>query len=171
MRQQIIAAISAALLQFAAGAAYSADLQGHCCADLQERIAELEATTARKGNRKVSLTLSGKVSQALLFWDDGLEKNVYVFGNRNYQSKFNFTGNAPITTDQSTGFDVTLRLRDTLSDEVNQLDDDAEFVSEGSTGVSFSAGNSNGLRFPSFPSCSSIISVGICTLSGLGSGG
>ena len=127
MRQQIIAAISAALLQIAAGAAHSADLQGHCWADLQERIAELEATTARKGNRKVSLTLSGQVSQALLFWDDGLENNVYVIGNRNDQSKFNFTGNAPISTDLSTGFDFTLRLRDTLSDEVDQLGDDAEF--------------------------------------------
>ncbi len=30
---------------------------GNCCADLEERVAELEATTARKGNRKVSLTL------------------------------------------------------------------------------------------------------------------
>ncbi len=32
----------------------AADLGGDCCADLEERIAELEATTARKGNRKVS---------------------------------------------------------------------------------------------------------------------
>ena len=33
--------------------ASAADLGGNCCADLEERIAELEATTARKGNRKV----------------------------------------------------------------------------------------------------------------------
>ena len=33
--------------------AQAADLGGDCCADLEERIAELEATTARKGNRKV----------------------------------------------------------------------------------------------------------------------
>jgi hypothetical protein len=36
--------------------AIAADLGGNCCADLEERIAELESTTARKGNRKVSLT-------------------------------------------------------------------------------------------------------------------
>ena len=36
-----------------AGSASAADLGGNCCADLEERIAELEATTARKGNRKV----------------------------------------------------------------------------------------------------------------------
>ena len=35
--------------------ARAADLGGDCCADLEERIAELEATAARKGNRKVSL--------------------------------------------------------------------------------------------------------------------
>ena len=31
--------------------AYAADLGGDCCADLEERVAELEATTVRKGNR------------------------------------------------------------------------------------------------------------------------
>ncbi len=36
-----------------ATSANAADLGGNCCADLEERVAELEATTARKGNRKV----------------------------------------------------------------------------------------------------------------------
>ncbi len=45
------------------GSASAADLGGNCCADLEERIAELEATTARKGNRKVSLTVSGWVAE------------------------------------------------------------------------------------------------------------
>ena len=31
----------------------AADLAGDCCADLEERIAELESTTVRKGNRKL----------------------------------------------------------------------------------------------------------------------
>ena len=39
--------------------ASAADLGGDCCGDLEERIAELEATAARKGNRKVSLEVSG----------------------------------------------------------------------------------------------------------------
>ncbi|MFN3624381.1 MAG: hypothetical protein ACK4TP_10000, partial [Hyphomicrobium sp.] len=43
--------------------AQAADLGGDCCADLEERVAELEATTARKGNRKVKLTVYGKVNQ------------------------------------------------------------------------------------------------------------
>ena len=44
--------------------ASAADLGGDCCADLEERIAELEATTARKGNRKVKLEVSGLVNEA-----------------------------------------------------------------------------------------------------------
>src|SRR5436309_2065925 len=32
----------------------SADLGGDCCADLEERVAELEATTTRKGTRNVN---------------------------------------------------------------------------------------------------------------------
>ena len=54
-----------------ATSASAADLGGNCCADLEERIAELEATTARKGNRKVSLTVSGWVGQQVMWWDDG----------------------------------------------------------------------------------------------------
>ena len=53
------------------GSASAADLGGNCCADLEERIAELEATTARKGNRKVSLTISGWVGEQVMWWDDG----------------------------------------------------------------------------------------------------
>jgi hypothetical protein len=54
--------------------AKAADLGGDCCADLEERVAELEATTARKGNRKVSPTVSGWINEAVFGWDDGTEK-------------------------------------------------------------------------------------------------
>ena len=67
-----------------APAARAADLGGDCCADLEERVAELEATTVRKGNKKVSVTLYGKVNKAVLFWDDGAEKNIYAVDN-NYE--------------------------------------------------------------------------------------
>jgi hypothetical protein len=38
--------------------AKAADLGGDCCAELEERIAELEATAALKGNRKMSLSVN-----------------------------------------------------------------------------------------------------------------
>ena len=46
------------------GSASAADLGGNCCAHLEERIAELEAMTARKSNRKVTLTISGWVASS-----------------------------------------------------------------------------------------------------------
>jgi hypothetical protein len=39
-----------------ASPAKAADLGSDCCADLEERVAELEATTVRKGNKNVSVT-------------------------------------------------------------------------------------------------------------------
>ena len=56
---------------FKATPAKAADLGGDCCADLEERVAELEATTVRKGNKKVSVTLSGWVVKSMNWWDDG----------------------------------------------------------------------------------------------------
>src|SRR5690606_9061443 len=56
---------AASILVWGASSAQAADLGGDCCADLEERIAELEATTARKGNRKVSLSISGWVNEAV----------------------------------------------------------------------------------------------------------
>ena len=74
--------------------AKAADLGGDCCADLEERVAELEATTARKGNRKVSLTVSGWVNEQVLYWNDGTENNVYVGNNDMERSRFRFVGEA-----------------------------------------------------------------------------
>ena len=36
--------------------ANAADLSGDCCADLEERVAELEATTVRRGNKNGRLS-------------------------------------------------------------------------------------------------------------------
>ena len=85
--------------------ANAADLGGNCCADLEERIAELEATTVRKGNRKVSLTISGWVSQQVLYFDDGVEKNTYVTDiGSTLNSNFKLSGSAKITPDLSAGY-------------------------------------------------------------------
>src|ERR1044072_6905839 len=76
---------TAALLGLAAvSRAGAADLGANCCADLEERIAELEATTARKGNRQVSVVISGTINQSALTWDDGKASNIYTVTNDNY---------------------------------------------------------------------------------------
>jgi predicted porin len=92
-----------------ATSANAADLGGNCCADLEERIAELEATTARKGNRKVSLTVSGWVGQQVTFWDDGAESNTYVHDlGTTLGSHVKFTGSAQISPGWSAGYVLQL---------------------------------------------------------------
>jgi predicted porin len=100
--------------------AQAADLGGDCCADLEERVAELEATTARKGNRKVSLEVSGHINEAIMFWDDGSEENVYVVGNDSGRSRFRFKGKAKINNDWSAGYLIEIGVRTHRSDRVDQ---------------------------------------------------
>lgn len=88
----------------AGASAQAADLGSDGVADLEERVAELEATTARKGNRKVSLTISGWVNQAVQWWDDGEESNTYVTTNGSDPSRFRFVGKAKIDKDWSAGY-------------------------------------------------------------------
>jgi hypothetical protein len=89
----------------------AADLGGNCCADLEERVAELEATTARKGNRKVSLTITGYVAQEITAWDDGGERNTYVHGLGPTQAtNFRLNGQATITPGWTAGY--LIRIQD-----------------------------------------------------------
>lgn len=111
------AAVAAVLTSVAA---HAADLGGNCCADLEERIAELEASTARKGNRKVSLTVAGQVNRAVLFWDDGVESDAYSVGNKNDQTNFSFVGDAEISAGLRAGYALVIRVEDNLSDGVDQ---------------------------------------------------
>lgn len=104
-KYSLSALVAAGLLAGAATSASAADLGGNCCADLEERIAELEATTARKGNRKVSLTVSGWVNQQITFWDDGAENNVYIHDlGSTLGSHVKFTGQATISPGWSAGY-------------------------------------------------------------------
>jgi predicted porin len=115
------AAASFALAISVALPAFGADLGGTCCADLEERVAELEATTARKGNRKVSLTVYGQVSKAMLW--ERIEtparvipgrppitipafstSDIAVVDNDNSPSRVGFMGQAKMGNDWSAGY-------------------------------------------------------------------
>ena len=101
------------------GHAEAADLGGDCCADLEERVAELEATTVRKGNKKVKVELYGRVNRVVNFWDDGAEQNVYV-ENNSYSSK------AKISDDWSSGFQIEIEDEGNLSKFNNQFNDNVD---------------------------------------------
>ncbi len=93
-----------AVVAMLASPAFAADLGGNCCADLEERVAELEATTARKGGRKMSLTVKGQVNQAILWVDGPGGSNTTATNNPNSQSRFGFVGEAKIGAGLSAGY-------------------------------------------------------------------
>lgn len=114
--------------------AMAADLGGNCCTDLEERVAELEATTVRKGNRKVSVQLYGQVSEAVIWWNDGAESNTYVAENNAIQNRLGVQGSAKITSDWSAGYKLEWQIRAYRSSQQNQL----------------AFGASNGFTFPNY---------------------
>lgn len=94
-----------------------------CCADLDARVAELEATAVQSGNRKIDLSLEGTVTNALLYWNDGKTSDAYVVTNDNYGTDFYIDGDVDIgDSDWSAGFSIDIGLNAALSSEVNQID-------------------------------------------------
>ena len=122
----LIALVAAGVLAGGITTANAADLGGNCCTDLEERIAELEATTARKGNRKVSLTISGWVAEQVVVWDDGVETNVYQSSlGSTLQSHFKFTGSAQIAPGYSAGYVLHVEATSAENLGLSQGNDDA----------------------------------------------
>ena len=143
-RIAIAAALGMTLGGFAMSAhpAKAADLGGDCCADLEERVAELEATTVRKGNKKVSVTLSGWVVKYGAFWDDGHENNFYV-GDKHttLSSHFTISGQATIAPGWTGGYNLTVEVRGG-----NAVGDDNQFNENSANGVSLDIlGNTSAL--------------------------
>jgi hypothetical protein len=103
MGEKLAVAGFALLAAGAFGNASAADLGGGCCADLEERVAELEATTARKGNRVVSLEISGQVNSAILAWDNGVDSDTYVVTPTG-SSLLRFKGEGKISETLKAGF-------------------------------------------------------------------
>lgn len=118
-RIRTIAMVGAAL-SLMSGTSSAADLGGNCCADLEERVAELEATTARKGNRKVSLYVYGQMNQAVMYWDDQTESNTYVVNNKSSTTHVGFEGSASVTADVRAGYRIEIEPRHANSDFVDQ---------------------------------------------------
>ena len=109
--------------------ANAADLGGDCCADLEERVAVLEATTARKGNRKILFQISGWVNKAILIWNDGTDSDAYVLDSTYGSTRFRFTGGAKINSNWSAGYKIELEPLTDRTFSINQANDDnASFV-------------------------------------------
>jgi hypothetical protein len=101
----------------------AADIGGNCCADLEERVAELEATTADKGNRKVTVTLYGRVNRIVNFWDDGVESNTYTLNSSYSPTRWGFRGDAKIGGAWTAGYNLEMEDNRNLSKFVDQFND------------------------------------------------
>jgi predicted porin len=123
------------LLGMAIAPAQAADLGGGCCADLEERVAELEATTARKGNRVVTLQIYGDVTKGLMFWDNGRQSNAYVVDNDALSTLLGFKGEAAMRPGWKAGYVLELQVQDASSSAVTEVgtgrpgDDPADNIS------------------------------------------
>lgn len=100
---------SALLVLVAVTNAHAADtagvkVGGDCCSDLEERIAELEAVTAKKGNRKVTLTVSGQINKSLTYLSLDGQHDTYVGENSAAESYVRFNGEAHISPNLKAGF-------------------------------------------------------------------
>lgn len=115
--------IAAALLALAGAQAAAAPLDAQCCDDLERRIAELEAQTARRSNQSLSVTITGLVNNAIMAWDDGAESNAYVVTNDNQRSRFSFVGKANITPLLDAGYALDIGIRAANSKLVTQFND------------------------------------------------
>lgn len=126
-RFAIAAAASFLVGGFALTPAKAADLGGDCCADLEERVAELEATTVRKGNRKVSVTLYGWVNAGLTWYDSGEESDVYVIDTDTASSRIGVKGSGQIRPGLEAGYRIELKAAgdDLSGTDVNDADDGA----------------------------------------------
>ncbi len=101
----------------------AAEVADNCCADLGDRVAQIEATAARTGGSKVSLTVSGFVNQSLLYWDDGRERNLYQVDGAS-PTRFRFVGKAKISTEVSAGFLLEIGAYAVRPDQVSRDSDE-----------------------------------------------
>ncbi|MGF1650461.1 MAG: porin, partial [Hyphomicrobiaceae bacterium] len=133
-------ALVAAAVSMGGVAAQAADLGGNCCADLEERIAELEATTARKGNRVMSLTVYGQVNRAMVWHNDDLSTVPNVsFRDAQGRSgtRFGFRGQARFTSDLTIGYRLELGISDNAGTSLSEsfVRESAVFVRSASLGT------------------------------------
>lgn len=123
MTLRILGTVFVAGLSLTANSAVAADLGGDCCADLAERIEEFEKSAVRRGNRKLTLEISGQINQALLAWDDGGESDVYQVSNSHSGDRLRFTGAVAFSEGWKAGYFAELGLRLGSTGRVDQFND------------------------------------------------
>jgi hypothetical protein len=125
--------------------AFAADLGGNCCADLEERVAELEATTARKGTRKTSLEIWGDVNKEIIAYNDGISKNTFLGeDNVNFSTRLGLRGMAKVTPSVTAGYSIVIEQNTgARSTNVSQFNDKKTLAIQGGS-AGYNASDSGG---------------------------
>ena len=100
--------LAAAALMFHAGSAFASGDDG--AADLDRRIAELEAVSLRAGDRKLTMHIYGQVNQAVMFWDDGFKSGMRVIDNETSSSRFGITGQTTSRSSPTVGYRIEFEV-------------------------------------------------------------
>lgn len=91
--------------------------------ELDQRIAELEATSARQGEPRLNLNIWGSMSTGVLGWDDGYEQGVEVYNNTSSRPRVYFEGSARVTRGLTVGYQLGLGIATTADgNDIDQLD-------------------------------------------------
>lgn len=98
--------------------------------EVEERLAAIEAMEARRGNRALSLSISGQVNRMLIAWDDGDKNDIYEADNVSSRSRIEFEGAAKITRGLSAGYRLAVGIDDTASVDLDQTRDDGNGLIE-----------------------------------------
>lgn len=98
------------IARFTSGA-IAEDTGASCCLDLEERILDLEANTARISSpRKAVFSASGALDQEITYWNDGTETDVYQTGIASQVAHFKFGSNIKATDALSFGYLLRIQL-------------------------------------------------------------
>ena len=100
--------------------AYAADLGGDCCADLEERVAELEATSARKGNRvDVGGTSPAASTRLCSGGTTASTRTSWSSDNSAKGSRFQLKGSGKLSDGLKAGFVLQIKTRPNRSKRVD----------------------------------------------------
>ncbi len=86
--------------------------------ELEERVAELEASVVKAGGRKISVSVYGQVNRSILVWDDGRDSDAYIVDNDTSSSRVGVIGRSRLKEGWAAGYRIEIEYKDAASDEV-----------------------------------------------------
>lgn len=90
--------------------------------ELDDRIAQLEENTARRGQKGMSLEVYGVVNQMVMAYDDGDKRDAYIVDSVDSPTRFGLKGEGRISRGWTSGYRIEIQNDSARSVNVSQLD-------------------------------------------------